>query len=285
MLGESDRPGGASAAREDCVSACFRSADGPLVSVMVPAWNAAATIGECLDSLLSQTYTNFEVVVVDDCSDDDTVRVVEERALGDQRIRLFRNDPQLREAGTRNRCLAESSGEYVMLQDADDVCEPVRIATLVDHLETHDAAFVSSGFYLFDDGGTHQTVQLSNESPGKMAFLWGSPFCHAATMFRRVALTAVGGYRVSQETRRGADYDLFMRLYAAGLRGSNLAQVLYGYRVDSSTIARRTLEYRIDECRIRIKGFTALGLMPLGAPFVLKPLFAHLVQRVRFGRL
>lgn len=91
----------------------------------------------------------------------------------------------------------------------------------------------------------------------------------------------VNGYRVSKETRRGQDYDMFMRLYAMGFCGCNISDVLYGYRVDKNTLSRRKFEYRIDECIIRYKGFKSLGLLPKGLLYVLKPIAAYVIQIIK----
>lgn len=253
----------------------------PLVSVIIPAYNAANYLADCMDAVLGQSYSNFEVVVVDDASTDGTWAVIQKYAQADSRIIALRNSVNSMEPAARNRALEASSGSYVMLQDADDVCTANRMSCLVTYLMDSDADFVSSGYYLFDERGSYRSVPPPVLSPSKTNFMYGSPFCHAATMFKRPCLRAVGGYRVSVETRRGADYDLFMRLYDAGFRGENISDILYGYRVDQQTVARRTLAFRIDEMRIRLRGFRQLGLMPWAAPYVFKPLVAHALQSVR----
>lgn len=266
---------------EICTPVDSNSRAAPLVSVVIPAHNAEKQIAECLDAVLSQSYPNFEVVVVDDGSTDSTWVVIQKYVQADSRIVALRNPTNLSEPAARNRALEASNGIYVMLQDADDVCAANRMGCLTAYLMDSDADFVSSGYYLFDEHGTYRSVTPRLRYPSKTSFMYGSPFCHAATMFRRSCLQAVGGYRVSVETRRGADYDLFMRLYGAGFRGANIDDILYGYRVNQQTIARRTLAYRMDEVQIRRQGFSGLGLMPWAAPYVLKPLFAHALQAVR----
>ena len=87
---------------------------------------------------------------------------------------------------------------------------------------------------------------------------------------------------MSPETASNEDYDLFMRLYAAGFRGCNVPEVLYGYRVDEAALRRRTFRARIDECRVRAYGFRRLGILfPRGWLYVLRPIAAHLYWRIR----
>lgn len=93
----------------------------PLVSVVMPAYNAEKYIGEAIRSVQSQTYTNWILLVIDDCSTDHTVDVVQAFVNTDDRIRLFRNTRNLGAAKTRNRGLELSEGEWVALLDSDDI--------------------------------------------------------------------------------------------------------------------------------------------------------------------
>jgi glycosyltransferase EpsE len=251
----------------------------PLVSVIVAAYNAEKHLEECLISLTRQSYANMEILVCNDCSSDHTLEILSRYAEKDQRIRVLSNPVNLQAAASRNRCIGQSRGRYVMIQDSDDVCEQNRVERLCDSFSKDETVqFVSSGYYLFDGEGIYKTIVPSIGVPQKEDFLFSLPFCHAATMFRADCLKKVGGYRVSKETRRGQDYDLFMRLYAAGYRGKNIDDILYGYRVDQDAVSRRKFRYRLDECRIRYRGFKELGLLPKGFPYVLKPIPAYLLQ-------
>lgn len=250
-----------------------------LVSIIVAAFNAEAYIGDCLNCLVNQDYQNIEILVCNDCSTDETLAIVERYADQDSRIIIINNETNLKATTSRNKCINSSNGQYIMIQDADDVCESNRVSQLLKILiDNPNYDFVSSGHYLFDDAGIYKTVIPTIEKPQKINFLYGSPFCHAATLFQKECLVKVNGYRVSKETRRGQDYDLFMRLYSNGFKGLNISNVLYGYRVDQNTISRRKIKYRLDECKIRYRGFKSLGLLPLGFPYILKPIAAHFLQ-------
>ena len=194
---------------------------------------------------------------------------------------MTHNDSNMFAGHSRNRCISNSNGYYIAIQDADDVAEKNRLELLVDTIEREQCDFVSSGHYLFDDEGIYKRNIPRIKTPQKEDFLFDIPFCHAATLFTKECLNAVGGYRVSKETRRGQDYDMFMRLYAKGYKGINIDDLLYGYRVDRNTISRRKFKYRIDECVIRYKGFKGLGLLPKALPYVLKPIPAYIIQQLR----
>jgi len=254
----------------------------PLVSVIVPAYNVDRYIGDCITDLLNQSYKNIEVIVCDDCSTDTTWEVIMEFARRDKRVRAISNETNCLVAESRNKCLELCQGSFIIIQDSDDRCEKNRVEKLFNFLISNsDIDFVSSGHYYFDLNGIYRKIRPRFSRPIKHNFLYGIPFCHAATMFRTECLRDIGGYRVSKETRRSEDYDLFMRLYARGMKGANIYDILYGYRVDKNTLSRRKFVYRIDECVVRYKGFSALGLFPQGYIYVLKPILAHILQLLK----
>lgn len=256
--------------------------NGKLISVIMAAYEAEKYIAESIESIREQTWPQWELVICDDASSDGTYEILLRYAEQDERITVLRNDRNLGAAATRNRCIQGSRGDYIAVQDGDDVSEPDRLAVLMARMERGGCDFVSSAHYLFDEGGRYRTDVPREEYPGKGSFLSGLPFCHAATLFTRACLDAVQGYRVSPETARNEDYDLFMRLYAAGYKGCNVQEVLYGYRVDEAALRRRTFRARISECRVRAYGFRRLGILfPLGWLYVLRPIAAHLYWRVR----
>ena len=87
----------------------------------------------------------------------------------------------------------------------------------------------------------------------------------------------MGGYRVSKTVKRSEDYDLLMRAYSAGYCGANLPDILYAIRLDETTYQKRRYRYRLNECVVKWKGFSELGLMPKGIPYAIKPLIVGLV--------
>ena len=258
----------------------------PRVSVITAAYNAERWLEECLASLSQQTFGDWEAVICDDGSTDGTWNVMEAFARKEPRLRLLKNERNLGNGPSSNRCLEVAGGEFVAIQDADDVSSPDRLAAQVDFLDQHpEFAFISSGMFLFDDRGTYAQRHPNKAIPTRWDFLFSTAFFHAPTMFRTQCLKALGGYRVAKETKRGLDYDLLMRLYATGFRGKNLNACLYGYRVGAETYGRRKFHYRIDEMIVRYKGFRALKLFPWALPFVIKPLVAGVLPLSSIARI
>jgi GT2 family glycosyltransferase len=125
----------------------------PLVSVVVPAYNYGHLVGQTLDSLAAQTYGNWECIVVDDGSTDDTRAVVEARAALDARVSYVRQE-NARQAAARNNGVRHSSGELFQFLDADDLIEPQKLARQVEYLRRHsEVDIVYSGVRYFTDAG------------------------------------------------------------------------------------------------------------------------------------
>lgn len=253
--------------------------DLPLVSIIIAAYNAELYIKDCLESLVAQTYHNIEIWICDDASTDETYDICKEYSKKYSYINVVRNEKNKFAGYSRNRCIYESKGKYIAIQDADDVCSEDRIEKLVKAISKHKCDFVSSAHYLFDENGKYSTYYPKEVSPTKQSFLSGMPFCHAATLFTKECLVDVKGYRQSDTTIRNEDYDMFMRLYAKGYQGYNLDDVLYGYRVDKNTLKRRTWKFRMDECRVRFYGYKEMGILfPIGWIYGFRPLIAYFVQ-------
>ena len=250
----------------------------PLVSVIIAAYNCEEYIEECVNSILNQTYQNIEILICDDNSDDNTWRILKDLESSNPNIYLMRNQQNKKAAFSRNRCIEKSRGKYIAVQDADDLSHPERIEKQVEILERFKSIdFVSSGMKLFDVQGVWKITKPNVKFPNKKDFLKKVPFAHAPTMFRREPLLTVEGYRVSKETVRGQDADLFMRLYYAGYKGMNIENPLYFYRVDGRTLARRSLKYRYYATVVNLKNFKKLELMPLGYLYALKPLISWFI--------
>lgn len=258
-----------------------------LVSIIIACYNAEDYIDGCLNSLMKQTYQNFEIIICDDSSTDNSLEILKRWQEKDSRIHVLYNKKNMFAAYSRNRCIESSRGQFIMIQDIDDASKEDRIEVLVNNIKEHKVDFASSAVFEFDENinKVNSIVMKKHEFPIKKNFLWNLPFNHPATMFTRECITKAGGYRVAKETRRGQDYDMFMRMYSMGFKGMNVMQPLYYFRVDSANINRRNWAARKDEIRIRYYGFKELKLMPLGLIFVFKPIVAHLVQKIKYHKL
>ena len=250
----------------------------PKVSIISGAYNLSAcySFDKSISSILEQTFSDFEFIICDDGSQDNTYELLCAYAEKDARIKLIRNESNMGLAASLNRCIAEAKGEYIARHDCDDYAAPDRLEKQVEYLDSHsEISVLGTNAYLFDENGVwgemHFPVEIS-----KKDFLFCSPHQHGSVVFRKEVLEKANGYRVAKETRRTEDYDLFMRIHLFA-KSANLPELLYYFCEDKNTLARRKYRYRIDEAKVRYKGFKQLGLLPGGFFYVIKPLIVGLI--------
>lgn len=253
------------------------------VSFIIASFNCKPYIDECLQSIQKQTYKGrIEIIVCDDCSTDGTAGVLQKFANEGQ-IVFLKNEKNSGAAQSRNNCIKVAKYDYLAILDADDYISEDRIEKQVAVLDNNpDIDFVSTGIQRFYEDGERVDFIPKKEFPAAKDFLFTLPFSHATTLFRKSILERVNGYRISKETRRGQDYDLFMRIYAAGGKGCNIKDITYYYRCFKKENKKKdSFSVRVDEARIRAKGFKAMGIGPRRYLFIVKPLILGLLpQRI-----
>lgn len=256
------------------------------ISVLMGIYNCADTLGAAIESILCQTVTDWELILCDDGSADDTYAVADSyRRQHPQKIKLLKNEKNRGLNYTLNRCLEAATGVYIARMDGDDLCMPDRFKQELQVLEENlDIAIVSTPMEYFDENGTWATGKAIPR-PQPKDFLYGTPFCHAPCMMRRQALVAVGGYTDDEKFLRVEDYDLWIKLYAAGYRGINLSQPLYRMRDDRNATARRKFRYRINEARVKAKAVRLLKLPAWGYLYALRPILVGLLPTGLYTRL
>jgi glycosyltransferase involved in cell wall biosynthesis len=211
----------------------------PLVSVVMPVYNAQRFLAQAVESILNQTYYNFEFLIANDESTDDSLKILEHYAASDARIRHW-SRPNAGVVVRLNELLHEARGGIIARMDADDIALPERLERQVAFLLANpDHVVVGSRILVIDPDGdplciwctqqTHEEIDailIGQEAPATV-------LCHPATTLRREAVMAVGGYRT--EYRHAEDLDLWLRLTECGGRLANLPVVLLKYRVHFSS--------------------------------------------------
>lgn len=233
---------------------------------------------QAVHSILAQTLTDFEFIVYDDGSEEAAAGYLRKLSGLDQRIRVIRNDENRGLAFSLNRCIGEARGRYLARMDADDISLPDRLRKEVQFLETHpEYAWVGSNAKIFEHENIWGTLVMAEE-PNQYNFLPFSPFIHPSVMFRRELFETGSAYKVSQETLRCEDYELFLRLYQQGLRGYNLQEVLFLYRQDVSSYKKRTFKTRFNEAKVRSRYFPQMDLpKQKQAVYILRPVVTGLL--------
>lgn len=256
------------------------------ISVLMGIYNCEATLSEAIDCILAQTYDNWELIMCDDGSKDNTVLVAEEYVQKyPNKIILLKNEKNMGLNYTLNKCLESAQGEYVARMDGDDVCNPTRFEKELNFLDKHpEYALVSCNMELYDKDGVFRIIEYK-EQPLLKDFLKTSQFCHAGCMMRTSVMKELGGYTVSDKFLRVEDYDLWVRLYIAGYKGYNLQEVLYSMRDDRNAAKRRTFKNRLNESRVIKKVYKA-GKFPFyKSIYVLLPIIKGLTPRFVYNIL
>jgi hypothetical protein len=213
------------------------SSPSPHVSVVLPVYNGLPYLHAAISSILSQSFSDFELIIIDDGSVDGSASVLE--GFDDQRIRFLRQTNQGL-ARTLNHGISLARGTYVARQDQDDLSHPDRLALQVAHMEAHqDCVLVGSWAQIME---VDRLVDRFHRHPVdeptlRYQLLFNNPFVHSSVLLRRSALQQVGGYTTDPERQPPEDYELWSRLSRIG-SVANLGQVLLVYREISGSMSR-----------------------------------------------
>lgn len=209
----------------------------PLITIVMPVWNAQKTVIQAVESILNQTYTNFEFLIFDDCSTDNTGHLL--KNINDSRIKIFRNKANKRVAWCMNHAIKIAKGKYLARMDADDISLPERLDKQVTFLETHQKVGVCGSFMtlLGDMEGKLWTVPTDSKQI-KADSLFYNPIFQPTTMFR---LSLFKKYQLFYESKfdvneqKCEDYSLWVRCLNY-FDFANLDEVLVKYFVTRAKI-------------------------------------------------
>ena len=232
----------------------------PKVSVIMGIYNCENTLAEAIDSIINQTYTNWELIMCDDGSVDGTYALAEEyREKYPDKIILLRNEHNMKLSYTLNRCLEASTGELIARMDGDDISHRDRIERQVVYLQNNPSVqLVGCAMQRFDEKGYHD-IMHPVLSPDKWTMRYRVPFYHATILTYKDVYNALNGYTVANRTTRVEDRDLWFRFYARDFVGGNIDEVLYDVRENAATISRRTVCSRFQSLPNTAYGFQLLG--------------------------
>lgn len=260
----------------------------PEISIIMGSYNChdKYRVERSVDSLLNQSFSDWELIICDDGSKKDSLDILADVAQKDSRIRLVGYETNHGLAYALNYCMTFASGTYIARQDDDDRSLPDRLQRELLFLEQNPQySFVGCSCLLVNQDGGFAGEKYLPESPVSDDFLWTSPYIHPTALFRADALRSVGGYRISKDTMRGQDYDLFMRMHGEGLIGANLQECLYEYTLPETGKSYRPMKYRIGEARIRQKGFSAMHVGIKGFPYIIKPLLIGALPNCIYNKI
>jgi succinoglycan biosynthesis protein ExoO len=216
----------------------------PKVSVVIPAYNATGFIARAYASLASQTLANFEAVFVDDCSSDDTYRVIKNLEKADSRIRALQTPHNGGPSLARNVGFAAASGEWIAILDADDMFLPERLQRLVEAADKHGLDIIADNLLLYD-AGVDKIVRSGFRNDGRLRpfnfeDLFRNDFCYGwlKPMFRSAFLKK---FKLSywEELRYGEDFHFYAECFFNDAQGAIIPEPLYRYTLRWGELSRQ----------------------------------------------
>jgi len=213
------------------------SSNSPLVSVLLPVYNGAEYLDEAIQSLLAQTFSDLEIIVIDDGSTDESASILEK--FSEDRVRVYHQANQGL-AAALNRAISLARGDYLARQDQDDVSRPERLEKQVAFLQAHP----QHGMV-----GTWARIWLENQEAGrshrhpaeshilKWELLFNNPFVHSSMLIRKSAMQKVGGYCTDRSRQPPEDYELWSRI-AREFELGNIPEFLHVYREVPKSMSR-----------------------------------------------
>lgn len=220
-----------------------------LVSVIMPTYNVEQFVAEAIESILNQSYSNIEFVIVDDCSTDNTYKICEEYAQKDSRIKLLRNEKNSKIEFSLNRALENCTGKYVIRMDGDDISDKFRIEIMKNYLDSHeDIKLVGTSAITININNEEigRTIFLSDFSMIKKTCLLKTPVVHIWMTYKYVYYE-LNGYRKLFATE---DYDFILRLITSGYKCSNISDY-FGYKIRVNRVGNSSNTYGVKKLKSR----------------------------------
>jgi glycosyltransferase involved in cell wall biosynthesis len=210
----------------------------PLISVILPVYNAEKYVSQAIESILTQTFQDFELILIEDGSTDQSPRILQSYQTEDERIRLVKNEANLGLISTLNKGIGIAKGKYIARMDADDICRPTRLEKQMKFLEKHpEIDVLGTGMeYIQEDGFELGWFEIHPKTPGAIRWIlmFGNPFGHPTILLRKKAIDKVQGY--SEQDRLVEDYALWTRMIQAR-NGANLDEPLVKYRLHPESVS------------------------------------------------
>ena len=255
------------------------------ISVIMGVYNCSSTLPKAIDSIINQTYTNWELIICDDASRDDTYNVAKQyQEKYPDKIVLIRNRVNSYLSFSLNHCLQYAKGQYIARMDGDDISLPDRFEKQILYLQSHpEVQLVGTAMQWFDEKNGPTRIIYKPKHTDKWTLHKESPFHHATIMTYKHVYDALGGYLVNKTTRRCEDYELWFRFFAYGFKGDNLYEALYLVREDENAISKRKFIGYWNAFLVAKEGYSLLGyprrwLIPVFARTIIKGLTPQIVQ-------
>ena len=229
----------------------------PKASVIMSAYNGEKYLKEAIESILNQTFKDFEFIIVNDGSTKETADILESYAKNDLRIKVIVNPENIGLTKSLNRAIQETNGTYIVRMDSDDISLPERLEKQIEFMNNNpEIGLLGTGYYEINHDGIilGKTVFPSTDKELKRLLIKYNPFCHTSVIIRRKILDQIGVY--NELIKKAQDYDLWFRI-ASRSRMANLSEPLvlrrYGTKNISTTDENEQLKWALKVRKNAIK--------------------------------
>lgn len=209
------------------------------VSIIMPTYNSEAFVGETIDSVIAQTYPNWELLIVDDCSSDGTCNLVENYVRSDSRVRLFRQECNQGPAAARNLALRESKGRFVAYFDSDDLWVPEKLSHQLAFMEKGGIGMCFTSYETINEDGSHRNYVHVPESIGYKGFLKAPVTCTHTVMFDTEKIDR--SLLVMPNLRKRQDGATWLRVLRSGVIAYGLDEILAKNRKRKGSVSSNKL--------------------------------------------
>ena len=211
------------------------------VSIITPSWNSEKYIEKTIKSVQNQTYSNWEMIVVDDCSSDQTVKIVQEISKQDPRIKVLQQNLNKGAAIARNRALEAVSGRYVAYLDADDMWKPTKLEKQVQFMKLHKCGFSCVSYEVIDDEGNKLNKEVHMLSAvDYVGFLTNNLLQTVGIMVDTSIINKK--YLVMPDIRRRQDAATWLQILKAGYKCYGIDEVLAEYRRAENSLSSNKIK-------------------------------------------
>ncbi len=213
--------------------------ENPLVSIITPSFNSEKFIGETIKSIQHQTYLNWEMIIADDCSTDNTFSIIKELALNDKRIHFFQLEKNFGTGIARNLALSKSKGKYIAFVDSDDLWKPTKLEKQIDFLKTNNLPFTFSFYECIDEEGN--PINKIVEAPRNLSYLQLF-FCNYVGNLTGIYDVDYFGKIAISSTRKRQDWMMWLTVLQKVKTAQPIPESLAFYRIRENSISASKID-------------------------------------------
>lgn len=243
------------------------------VSVIMSEYNTPpCQLKKAIQSILDQTYTQFEFIIVNDGKSKQLEKIV--REINDDRIIIVQNEKNIGLPKSLNKAIDKAKNEYLVRMDTDDIAYPNRIARLVEYITAHpEYAVVGSSIQIFDENGEREKIIRDVEINRNLLMKRIAPV-HPSVIMKKSAIKSVGGYK---NYNRCEDFVLWSELLLSDYKIRIIPDILLKYHLGQDDFSKRKLKHRRDELKARWKYYNKMGATPIQKLSIIKSVISALI--------